>query len=107
LALLDFTNLPHFDTSLVDADVHNFFSSECCADDNIPADLEVVVDHTMSGKKYMRDGYAVGLNGSLMMDSTADRHQIVDSPSGNVEGLGEGSDNGFAIHNMTITVPTN
>ncbi|KAG1867335.1 hypothetical protein F4604DRAFT_1927629 [Suillus subluteus] len=111
-ALLDFTNLPPFDHSLTVADLHRFFTSEHCVTNDVPADfldrslpplslvesdgvddeapLEVVLEHIMSDKTYVPEGYIMGTDGSLIVDSAADKHCDMISPSDS-EGIEEAS----------------
>ncbi|KAG1843547.1 hypothetical protein F4604DRAFT_1689480 [Suillus subluteus] len=55
-------------------------------DDEAP--LEVVLKHIMSDKTYVPEGYIMGTDGSLIVDSAADKHCDMISPSDS-EGIEE------------------
>ncbi|KAG1852508.1 hypothetical protein F4604DRAFT_2045241 [Suillus subluteus] len=55
-------------------------------DDEAP--LEVVLEHIMSDKTYMPEGYIMGTDGSLIVDGAADKHCDMISPS-DLEGIEE------------------
>ncbi|KAG1835809.1 hypothetical protein F4604DRAFT_1944121 [Suillus subluteus] len=55
-------------------------------DDEAP--LEVVLEHIMSDKTYVPEGYIMGTDGSLIVDSAADKHCDMISPSDS-EGIEE------------------
>ncbi|KAG1848237.1 hypothetical protein F4604DRAFT_1687777 [Suillus subluteus] len=55
-------------------------------DDKAP--LEVVLEHIMSDKTYVPEGYIMGTDGSLIVDSAADKHCDMISPSDS-EGIEE------------------
>ncbi|KAG1883395.1 hypothetical protein F4604DRAFT_1920599 [Suillus subluteus] len=86
-ALLNFTNLPPFDHSLTVADLHQDDVVESDGvDDEAP--LEVVLEHIMSDKTYVPEGYIMGTDGSLIVDGAADKHCDMISPSDS-EGIEE------------------
>jgi len=43
----------------------------------------------------------MSLDGSLMVDGAADKYRTIDSPSGDVEGTGRGSDSAFTTVHQT------
>ncbi|KAG1853117.1 hypothetical protein F4604DRAFT_1686447 [Suillus subluteus] len=57
-------------------------------DDEAP--LEVVLEHIMSDKTYVPEGYIMGTDGSLIVDGAADKHCDMISPSDS-EGIEEAS----------------
>ncbi|KAG1849409.1 hypothetical protein F4604DRAFT_1687439 [Suillus subluteus] len=57
-------------------------------DDKAP--LEVVLEHIMSDKTYVPEGYIMGTDGSLIVDGAADKHCDMISPSDS-EGIEEAS----------------
>ncbi|KAG1854228.1 hypothetical protein F4604DRAFT_1686071 [Suillus subluteus] len=108
--LRDLRDLPHMDPDMwqriqlrsttmrinddsVDAEVSlpedNVVESDGVNDE---APLEVVLEHIMSDKTYVPEGYIMGTDGSLIVDGAADKHCDMISPSdseGSVRGVGD------------------
>ncbi|KAG2065561.1 hypothetical protein BDR04DRAFT_1234494 [Suillus decipiens] len=57
---------------------------------NDEAPLEVVLEHIMSGKAYVPEGYIMDTDGSLIVDGAADKHHEVIFPSEGIEEAGRG-----------------
>ncbi|KAG1861224.1 hypothetical protein F4604DRAFT_1684050 [Suillus subluteus] len=79
-------------------------------DDEAP--LEVVLEHIMSDKTYVPEGYIMGTDGSLIVDGAADKHCDMISPSdseGSVRGVGDAvtnlRSNGYSILRATEANP--